>query len=271
MRTGIWSGSISFGLINIPITVQSAEDDQELHFRMLDKKDLAPIKYNRLNSKTGREVPYRDIVKGYEYKKNRFVIMTPADFKNASPKLTRLIDIHDFVKLDEIDLMLFERPYYLVPQTGAEKAYFLLQEALTQSKKVAVAKVVMHTKEHLVAIIARGKYLILEEMRFTHKVKKENEVHYIKTSLPKFKPQELKMAIRLIDDMTSKWNPDQYQDTYYRDLKKHIESRIKAGKGKLLESVKTKKEPALVQARAKDLMSLLKASLKTKVETKHAH
>jgi len=271
MRTGIWSGSISFGLINIPITVQSAEENRDLHFRMLDKKDLSPIRYKRMNSKTGREVPYRDIVKGYEYKKNRFVIMTAADFKNASPKLTRLIDIGDFVKLNEIDLMLFERPYYLVPQSGAEKAYFLLQQALAQSQKVAIAKVVMHTKEHLIAIVPRGKYLILEEMRFAHQVKNEQEVHLIKSALPKFKPQELKMATRLIDDMTSNWSPNQYQDTYYQDLKKHIDARVKAGKGKKIETTSHEKETTVAPARAGDLMNLLKASLSKKLEHKHAH
>jgi DNA end-binding protein Ku len=267
MRTGIWKGSVSFGLINIPIIVESAEEDHDLHFRMLDKKDLSPIKYNRLNAKTGRVVPYGDIVKGYEYEKNKFIILTPADFKNASPKLTRLIDIHTFVKLNEIDLVLFERPYYLVPQNGAEKAYFLLQQALIDSNKVAVAKVVMHTKEHLVAIVPRGKYLILEEMRFAHTIKNADQVHYLKGTPPKFSPQELKMAERLINDMTSKWKPDQYQDTYYQDLKKHIDRRIKAGKGKKIDKITTEKPTKISATRSKDLMGLLKASL----EAKHAH
>lgn len=271
MRSGIWKGSISFGLINIPITVQSAEEDKDLHFRMLDKKSLAPIQFRRVNSKTGREVPYADIVKGYEYEKEKFVIMTPTDFKNANPKATQTIDIHDFVRIDEIDPMMFERPYYLVPQKGAEKAYSLLQQALSRSKKVAVAKVVMHTKEHLVCILPRGKYLILEELRFAHTVKDIKHVRYLKEAVPKFSPQELQMAERLIDDMTTKWNPDQYKDTYYSDLKKHIERRIKAGKGKKIKEVEREEALPVSAAKSRDLMALLKASLKHGTGGKHAH
>jgi DNA end-binding protein Ku len=268
MRTSIWKGSISFGLINIPINVQSAEQDKDLHFRMIDERNMAPIQYKRVNSKTGKEVSNDKIVKGYEFDKNHYIIMKDEDFKKANPKATQTVDIEDIVNLEDIDFILFEKPYYLVPQKGGEKGYFLLQEALKKSKKVAIAKVVMHTKQHLCCIFPRGDHLILEIMRFAHQVREESEVESLKSTKAKagYKPQELKMAEKLVQSMTKKWNPDQYKDTYYTDLKKHIDARIKAGKGKHIEEPEkdTETTPAKRSTRksSDDLMSLLKESLK---------
>jgi DNA end-binding protein Ku len=263
MRTSIWKGSISFGLINIPITVQTAEQDKDLHFNLLDKRNLAPIKFHRVNAKTGKEVPNDQIIKGYQYEKGRYVLMTDADFKKANPKATQLIDIQDFVKLEDIDLLMFERPYYLVPEKTGQKAYFLLQQALQKSQKVAIAKVVMHQKEHLTCIFPRGKYLILEIMRFAHAIKDVQDVNYLSASIPKFSAQELKMAETLISDMTSKWKPEQYKDTYYRDLKKHIDTRVKAGKIEEIDTSEpeTEKDSSAKPSKSTDLMALLQQSL----------
>jgi len=264
-RGSIWSGSISFGLINIPVSVQSAEEDRDLSFHMLDQRNLALIRYQKTNDKTGKIVPYNQIVKGYEYEKNRYIILTPEDFKRANPKATQMIDIQDFVKASDIDLMMFEKPYYLVPAKGAEKSYALLCQALAESEKVAIATVVMHTKEHLTCIFPRGNHLVLEILRFSHQLKNADKVAPVqKSSSVKLRPQEIRMAEQLIKTMTSSWKPEQYKDTYYSDFKKHIEKRIAAGKGKWVEKAEDQTEPARPTS-SRDLMALLKQSLNKKI------
>ena len=162
MRSNIWKGALSFGLLNIPVRLAKAEEERNLHFSMLDGKDLTPIKYKKINAITGKEVVFDRIVKGYEYKKNEFVIMTDTDFKAANVDATGTIDIESFVAQDQVDPIYFEKPYYLVPEKNAEKEYFLLCEAMKKSQKVAIAKIVITTKQHLAMIIARGDHLMLE-------------------------------------------------------------------------------------------------------------
>ncbi len=162
----LWRGAISFGLVNIPVLVFSAKEQEDLHFTMLDPSDLSPIGYRYYNKSTGEEVSRASTVKAYRYKPDQYVIMTDADFKKANPKATQTIDIENFVELDEIDPVYFERAYYLKPGKSGDKGYRLLCEALQKSRKVAIAKMVLHTKQHLVAIIPRGKYLLLELLRF---------------------------------------------------------------------------------------------------------
>lgn len=262
MRSNIWKGNISFGLLNIPVTLQSAQEDKELHFSLLDEKDLAHIKYQKINAKTGKEVPYKRIVKGFEYKAGQFVIMNETDFERANVKATKAIDIEDFVLLDEIDTMLFEKPYYIAPQKGAEKGYFLLREALSHTRKVAIAKIVIRTKQHLAMIMPRGDYLILEILRFAHEVKEVNEVDYLYevNKNIKFSPRELKMAEDLIKGMTSKWKPEKYKDTYYDDIMKRIKAKVKQGKGKFVEEP-VKEEKIEESSNVIDLLPLLQKSI----------
>lgn len=179
MPASIWKGSISFGLLNIPVTLEKAEEGHELSFSMLDEKDMAPIKYKKVSGKTGKEVPWSRIVKGYEYQKGQFVILSKEDLKAANPKASQTIDIEDFVEASEIDLMFLEKPYYLVPQKIGVKGYFLLIEALKKTKKVAIAKIVIRTKMHLAMIMAKGDYLVLELLRFGHEVLDVGEVDYL--------------------------------------------------------------------------------------------
>lgn len=264
MPASIWKGSISFGLLNIPVSLQKAEEEKALHFSMLDEKDLSPIKYKKINAQNGREVPWERITKGYEYEKGRFVIIKKEDLKAANPKATQTIDIEDFVELSEIDFMFMEKPYYLVPQKNGIKGYFLLSEALKKTKKVAIAKVVIRTKQHLVAVMARDNYLILEILRFGHEVLDVKEVKYFADiHKPKFSPKEIKMAEELIAGMTSKWKPDQYKDTYNTDVMKIIKAKIKKGHGKDIEYEKAPKEKASSD-KVIDLMPLLKKSLEQK-------
>lgn len=263
MRTSIWRGSISFGLINIPIAVQSAEKDRGFHFNLLDERTLSPIRFKRVNAKTGEVVPGDKIVKGYQYQRGKYVLMSDADFKNANPKAMQTLEIQDFIKISDIDILLCERPYYLVPEKGGAKGYSLLAKALEETDRVALAKMVMHTKGHLTCIFSRGGLLVLEIMRFAHEVITPQEFQKrsnIKINAP-FSAAELKMATRLVNEMTAPWKPseDKYKDTYYLDLKKHIDAKIKAGKGKTIETV-VQSEP-VQPTPAGDLMSLLKASL----------
>lgn len=265
MRGGIWRGSISFGLLNIPVVLQTAGEDKDLHFSMLDSKDLSPIKFRRVNANTGQEVPYKRIVKGYKYEGNHFVVVKDEDFRAANVRATQAIDIEDFVKLDEIDPMLFEKPYYLIPQKGAEKGYALLRDALAKTRKVAIGKFVLRTKQHLAAIMPRDQYLILEMMRFSHTVIETSEADYMpaKAKSASYSARELKMAEELIADMTSKWQPDRYKDTYYADLMKRIQNKIRTGQGKVLEEPEEAATPRLQPSKPSDLLPLLRQSLES--------
>lgn len=265
MAGSIWKGSISFGLLNIPVSLQKAEEERNLHFSMLDGKDLSPIKYKKVSAKDGKEVPWDRIVKGYEYEDGQYVIMEKQDFQAANPKATQAIDIEDFVDLEEIDFMFLEKPYYLVPQKSGIKGYFLLAEALKKTKKVAIAKIVIRTKQHLVAVMARGDYLILEILRFAHEVLEVDEVDYLSDiQRPKFAAKEVKMAEELINGMTGKWKPEQYKDTYYDDLLEIINRKIKAGEGQEIEYEKPPKAEKGNTGMVVDLMPLLKKSLEQK-------
>jgi DNA end-binding protein Ku len=265
MAGSIWKGAISFGLFNIPVTLQKAQEGQDLSFSMLDEKDLSPIRYKKVNGKTGLEVPWARIVKGYEYESGQYVIMDKEDFKRANPKATQSIDIEDFVSFGEIDLMFFEKPYYVVPQKNGIKGYFLLCLALKKTQKVAVAKVVIRTKMHLACIMAKGDYLILEMLRFAHEVLQVDEVNYLDDiERPKVNAKEVKMAEELIEGMTGEWKPEQYKDTYNDDIMKIINLKIKAGEGKEIDYGELSEEGAGYTGRVVDLMPLLKKSLEQK-------
>lgn len=266
MTGSIWKGSISFGLLNIPVTLQKAEEEKALHFSLLDEKDLAPIKYKKINSHSGKEVPWERITKGYEYQKGRFVIVKKEDLQAANPKATQTIDIEDFVELSDIDFMFMEKPYYLVPQKNGIKGYYLLSEALKKTKKVALAKIVIRTKQHLGAVMTRGNYLILELLRFGHEVLDTSEVKYFtEIAKPKFSPKEVKMAEELVNGMTTKWNPDKYKDTFSSDVMKIIKLKIKKGQVKNIdyETESNTKEKAKSE-KVLDLMPLLMKSLELK-------
>lgn len=265
MRGGIWRGSISFGLLNIPVFLQVANQDKDLHFSMLDSKDLSPIRFRRVSAKTGQEVPYKRIVKGYKYEGDHYVVVDAEDFRAANVRATQTIDIEDFVKLDEIDPMLFEKPYYLIPQKGAEKGYALLRDALAKSRKVAIGTFVLRTKQHLAALMPRDQYLILEMMRFSHTVIETSEADYLpaRSKSATYSARELKMAEELISDMTSKWQPDRYKDTYYADLMKRIENKIRAGEGKVVERPEEGETARLKPSKPSDLLPLLRQSLES--------
>ncbi|HEY8270223.1 MAG TPA: Ku protein, partial [Pseudobdellovibrionaceae bacterium] len=223
------------------------------------------------NKASGEEVSHNDAVKAFEYKPESYVIMTEADFKKANPKATQTIDIESFVGLEEIDPVFYEKAYYLLPNKGGEKAYSLLVEALQQTRKVAIAKIVLHTKQHLAALIPRGKFLLLELLHFAEDVKELRELGDWKAEVPVSRTlhREVEMAEKLIEDMTTKWEPSDYEDTYRADIMKQVKAKVKAGKATEItrdfEEVKEEKAPQLV-----DLMPLLRKSLAAK-KTKSTH
>lgn len=227
---GIWSGSISFGLLQIPVTLIPAESrSEELHFRMLDRRDKSPIRYERVSSATGKPVEWKDIVKGYEIEKDSYVIVEPEDFAKANVKATHTIDIQDFVPRDQIEPAFFETPYYVIPQARAAKAYVLLRQALENKDAVAIATFVLRTKAHLVAIMPTADALMLEVLRFGHELKSADVIPLPTADAKALNAREVAMAEQLIDGMMTDWQPDKYRDNYYRDVMKIIDEKAKTG------------------------------------------
>lgn len=262
MARSIWTGAISFGLINIPIQLFSAKEAESLSFRMLDKRDNSPIGYKQINKSTGKEVDRKYIVKGFEYEPNQFVILDEDDFEAANPKQTKTVDIEDFVDFEDLDPLLFEKPYYLVPAKNGEKGYVLLRKVLQKTKKAAVARFVLRKKQHLVAIMARGDYLILEMLRYAQEVREVDQAKFLEDvdfGKVKISEKEIHMAENLVDGMTTEWDPDKYHDTYNDDLLKRIETKVKKGD---VEEAPEVDDVKPTNTNIVDLMPLLEKSLK---------
>jgi DNA end-binding protein Ku len=255
MARAIWKGSISFGLVNIPIALYPATRREELKFRLLRESDLSPVNYKRVAEKDGKEVPWNQLVKGYEYEKGKYVILKDEDFQRVDLEATQTVDIQDFVEQEEIDPIFFYKPYYLEPQKGGDKAYALLRDALKDSGKVGIAKVVIKTREYLAGVKPEDGVLVLELMHFADELADPGKLHVPKkTEVGK---REMNMAKSLIDGMSSKWNPKKYKDDYREALMEVIEEKVEAG-GKEIEE-KPKKSPK--PTKVIDLVSVLQKSL----------
>src|SRR5437773_12272833 len=251
----IWKGSISFGLVNIPIALYPATRREELSFRLLRKGDLSPVNYKRVAEKDGKEVPWEQIVKGYEYEKGKYVVLRDEDFQRVDLEATQTVDIQDFVDQDEIDPMFFYKPYYLEPQKGGDKAYALLRDALQDSKKVGIAKVVIKTRQYLAGVKPEDSALVLELMHFADELADTEKLHVPKKV--EVGKREMTMATALIDSMSSKWNPEKYHDDYREALMEVIEEKVEAGGKKNEEKPKKAPKPTKVI----DLVSVLQKSL----------
>jgi DNA end-binding protein Ku len=251
----MWNGSISFGLVTIPVALYPATRREELSFRLLRKTDQSPVNYKRVAEADGKEVPWEEIVKGYEYEKGKFVILKDEDFKRVDLEVAaQSIDIMDFVDAGEINPMYFQKPYYLEPQKGGDKPYALLRKALADSGKIGIAKVVIRTREHLAGVKAQGNAIILEIMHFSDELVDADSLKSPKADLAR--PKEVEMAKKLIDGMTTKWNPSKYEDEYKTQLMAMIEEKLK-DPGAKHPLPKTQKKPSNVI----DLMSVLEESL----------
>ena len=251
----IWKGSISFGLVNIPIALYPATRKEDLKFRMLRKKDLSPINYKRVAEKDGKEVPWDDIVKGYEYEKGKYVILKDEDFQRVDLEATQTVDIQDFVDVEEIDPMYFYKPYYLEPQKGGDKAYVLLRDALKDSNKVGIAKVVIKTRQYLAGVKAEDGVLILELMHFAEELADAGKLNVPKKLEPR--KQEMDMAKALINSMSAKWDPEKYHDDYREAVMKVIEEKVEHGGEDIEEKPKKAPKPTKVI----DLVEVLQRSL----------
>jgi DNA end-binding protein Ku len=255
MARAIWKGSISLGLVNIPIALYPATKREELKFRLLRKTDLSPVNYKRVAEKDGEEVPWDQIVKGYEYEKGKYIMLKDKDFQRVDLEATQTVDIQDFVEVDEIDPIFFYKPYYLEPQKGGDKAYVLLREALKDTKKVGIAKVVIKTREYLAGVKPEDGALVLELMHFVDELADVSKLHIPKKV--EVGKREMNMAKSLIGSMSSKWNPEKYHDDYREALMEVIEEKVEAG-GKEIEE-KPKKAPK--PTKVIDLVSVLQKSL----------
>jgi DNA end-binding protein Ku len=252
----IWTGSISFGLINIPVALFAAAERDELKFRLLRGSDLSPVNYKRIAEADGREVPWDQIVKGYEYEKGRFVVLKDEDFTRVDVEATQTVDIMDFVLLSEINPMFFYKPYYMKPTKGGAKAYALLRETLRSEGKVAVAKVVIKTRQYLAAVKTNGEALLLELMHFADELVKPAALDFPK--FPAAGKSELSMARTLVGQMTAKWDPDKYKDDYKSALHKLIEKKVQSGGHEVETPKRTAKPPTNVV----DLAEVLRRSLR---------
>ncbi len=249
----IWRGAISFGLIHIPVRLYSASRNRALKFKLLHKQDLSEIRYARICKADGKEIPWENIVKGYEYSKGDYVVLTEEDFESANPKKTKTIEIIDFTGEDQIDTMLYDTPYYLEPEKGSAKAYNLLREALKRSKKVAVGNYVIRQHEHLGVIKPHGDVLVLNQLRYHTEIVSPKELNIPKEATAT--KNEVDIALKFIDQLTKPFRPGDYSDTYIDEVKKIIAQKSKGKKVKIKKS-QEKKSP-----KVHDIMGLLKESL----------
>jgi DNA end-binding protein Ku len=249
----IWKGAISFGLVNIPVRLYSATERETVEFHMLSKRDHSRIRFLRVSEATGKEVPYEEIVKGYELEDGGYVVVTDEELAEAAPEKSGTIEIQEFVDESEISSLYFDKPYYLEPDKSASKAYALLREALSKSKKVGISQFVLRNREHLCALKTVDDVLVLNALRFSSEIRQTDEL-----SLPdkeKVSTSELSLALKLVDGLTDKFDPKKYKDTYAEEVKKVIDAKAKGQKIKA---------PAKAPPSTKviDLTAALKESLK---------
>lgn len=263
MPRPIWKGHISFGLVNVPVVLYSAERRADLSFRLIDSRNAARVRYERVNEETGEEVPWDKIVKGYEYEDGNYVLFSEDEMERASAEMTRTIEIEQFVDLAEIDVRSFEKPYVLVPGTKGEKGYVLLREAIAESGKAGIATVVIRNRQYLAALVAQGDALVLELLRFQQELVSFDEFELPGQDLRKHNVarKEIDLASKLIDGMTTKWNAAKFKDEYRDVLMKLVEKKIASGQTEVIESEEEEAEDRTPQTI--NFMDVLKRSVES--------
>jgi DNA end-binding protein Ku len=263
MARAIWNGTVGFGLVQIPVGLYAAENPNELDLTLLDRRDFSPIGYERINKKTGKEVAWSDIVKGYEQRNGKYVVLTDQDFEQANVEATRQMDILSFVDFSQIDPRYIDRPYYLVPQKAGKKAYVLLRETLQKTGKAGVGKL---ARQHLAAVVAHQKALVLLLLRFADELRDESELELPDGNLKKLgvTPKEAAMAEKLVLGMSEPFDPKHYQDDYRRDLMKLIQRKARAGEVNTVPEKAEKKRASQPGAKVIDLSALLRESVEGK-------
>jgi len=261
MARALWKGAISFGLVHIPVELHKAVESHDLDLTMLDKRDFSPIGFKRYNKGSGKEVTWDNIVKGYEYSDGEYVVLSDEDLRLANPKATQTIDILAFVDADSVPLTYYETPYYLSPGRGGDKVYALLRETLLKAGRIAIATVVIRTRQHLCALVAAGDSIIMNTLRYATEIRSVEDLKLPGDS--GITDKELKMALSLVEDMSEKWNPKAYHDTYREDVLKLVEKKVKAGQTHTLTEP-TGEAPVPKASNVVDLVALLKQSLGSK-------
>jgi DNA end-binding protein Ku len=257
----IWKGQIAFGLINIPIQLYAAQKKTELSFKLVDSRNKAKIRYERINEETGKEVPWNEIVKAYEVKNKGLIILKEDDFKAAAVENTQTFEIEDFVNRDDVETIYFEKPYYLVPMKQGQKGYVLLRQVLQKTKKAAIGKVVIHTRQYLAMLLPQGEALVLNLLRFASELRSASDLDIPRGNIKNYKisPREVAMAEQLVSSMSVTWNPKKYHDEYKDALLSWIKKKARLGHIPLPKETEEQKPKG---AQVIDFMELLKKSLK---------
>ncbi len=273
MARAIWSGSLGFGLVQIPVSLHGAEEADELSLTLLDKRDFSPVGYERINKKTGKEVKWEDTVKGYESAPGKYVVLTERDFAEANPKATHEIDILDFVELSAIDPHYIDKPYVIVPDKYGKKSYALLREVLKRSGKAGIAKLVLRSRQHLCAVIPHGKALSLLILRFADELRGTADLELPDENLKKLgiSAKELDMAEKLVSGMVNDWEPEKYRDDYRKDLLTMIHARAKAGDVNAVSKAPAKAARPAKSGQVVDLVALLAKSMEAGRDHGHGH
>ena len=265
MARVVWKGAISFGLVQVPVVLHPGARRADLDFDWIDQRDMAPVGYQRINKRTGKPIASEHIVKGYEYEKGEYVLMSDEDFHRANPTAAQTVEIDCFVKTRELPPYYFDTPYYMVPDKRGTKGYALLRETLRRTDRVGIANVVLHNKQHLAAVMVVGDMLLLNTMRYADEIVSQKDLDMPPAELEAsgISAREVDMAMRLVDDMTEKWQPERFHDAYREDLLARIDNKIEAGQ---THELTEPQEPVKATSGAKviDLMSMLRQSIESR-------
>jgi DNA end-binding protein Ku len=264
MPRALWKGAISFGLVHVPVSLYPASRSEGLSFDMIDKRDFSPVGYKRYNKHTGEEISRENIVKGYEYSKGEYVVITDEDFKQANVEATQTVEIVAFVDAAAVAPYFYESPYYLEPGKRGEKGYTLLREVLKRTGRIAIANVVIRSRQHLAAVIPVDRVLLLNTLRWANEIRSMADLELPESGMGGVTDKELAMAERLVEDMADDWKPEQYKDTYTEDLMARIEQRIKAGETHVITPESEEAGEPRRGAQVIDLVSMLRRSLEHK-------
>jgi DNA end-binding protein Ku len=258
----IWKGAISFGLVHVPVQLYPATQNDRIGFNLLDKRTIDPVGYKQINKRTGKEVARENIVRGFEYEKGKYVVLSDTEIRAANPESTQTVDILAFVDAPEVSFFFLDTPYYLVPDRKGEKVYALLREAMNASGKIGIANVVMHNRQHLAALIASGPALVLNTLRRADEVRSPEELKLPAegSKAAGITARELDMAKKLIDDMSDTFDPTKYHDTFHDDILALVDKKVRAGKTEEVDAIEPDEEKPRT-ADILDLSELLKRSL----------
>jgi DNA end-binding protein Ku len=276
MARPIWQGQIAFGLVNIPVGLYSVEQRNDVNFHLVDSRNSARVRYERVNEETGEEVPWDKIAKAYEYDGGNYVVLSDKEVEKAAVEMTKTIEIEEFVELDDIDPLYFSKPYFLVPTKGGDKGYVLLREALAESGRAGICRVVIRTRQYLAAVVPRGDALVLDLLRYDAELRKPSEFDFPGHDLKKYKisPKEVQLAGQLIEGMAGEWKPTAFRDTSREVLMKIIESKIEKGETEEAEEKPTEKEERatvnFMDALKKSLRRAPAAASKSRATSKHS-